>query len=384
MRREASPPRKDLAREFGELGFVARYADGAPYWDESVRYVFSLEEIERDLEAGVADLHALALDVVDRAVGNEATLARLKIPRRAWDVIAESWRRRDPSLYGRFDFSYDGSGPPKLLEYNADTPTSLFEAAVLQWRWLEALIAMGELPTGADQFNSLHEKLIARWAALARGGAVHFACEMAEVDDRGTLAYIQDCAQQGGIATLSLDMADIGLKGDCFYDRSRRRIAKLFKLYPWEWMLAEPFGQADAVGGTQWIEPPWKLILSCKGALALMWDCAANHPNLLACGFEDDPHCPPMRYFARKPLYSREGANIELFGPEGTIRGRDENYGGEGFVRQALCPLPNFDGQRPLIGAWVVGDEPAGIGLREDASAITTNRARFVPHVILD
>jgi glutathionylspermidine synthase len=36
-------------------------------------------------------------------------------------------------LYGRFDLAYRGDGPPKLLEYNADTPTALFEAAVVQW-----------------------------------------------------------------------------------------------------------------------------------------------------------------------------------------------------------------------------------------------------------
>ena len=49
------------------------------------------------------------------------------------NFIAASWKRRDASLYGRFDLRYDGQGPAKLLEYNADTPTSLFETAVFQW-----------------------------------------------------------------------------------------------------------------------------------------------------------------------------------------------------------------------------------------------------------
>ena len=66
-----------------------------------------------------------------------AVLRRLRIPEACWADRHESWRRGDATLYGRFDFSFGGQGPAKLLEYNADTPTSIFEAAVFQWTWLE-------------------------------------------------------------------------------------------------------------------------------------------------------------------------------------------------------------------------------------------------------
>jgi len=383
MRRVASRPRPGRDAEFAAIGFRDRYPDGGRYWDESVRYEFTLEQVERDVEAATAELHALALEVVDRAARDEATLARLKIPAHAWDVVAESWRRRDPSLYGRFDLVYDGAGAPKLLEYNADTPTSLFEAAVVQWRWLEQNIARGELPAHADQFNSAHEKLIARWAALGDGAFVHFACMTNEPDDAGTLAYLEDCARQAGLPTAALDMGDIGLGADGFYDRSARRIERMFKLYPWEWMFADEFGRAPVLRATRFVEPPWKLILSCKGALALMWERAPGHPNLLPCGIEGETNCPEMNAFARKPLYSREGADVELHGAFNFDAGRKLGYGAEGYVRQALAPLPDFDGARPVIGAWVVGDEPAGMGIREDDSSITSDRARFIPHAIL-
>ena len=111
-----------------------------------MRYVFRLDQIEQDIESAAEALHGLCLRLVDEVVRDRRSLARLKIPEHALDLIAESWRRRDPSLYGRFDFAYDGRNPPKLLEYNADTPTSLYEAAVVQWRWLEQLIAAGDLP----------------------------------------------------------------------------------------------------------------------------------------------------------------------------------------------------------------------------------------------
>jgi len=35
-----------------------------------------------------------------------------------------------------------------------------------------------------------------------------------------------------------------------------------------------------------------------------------------------------------------------------------------------------------VIGAWIVGDAAAGIGVREDDGVVTRNLARFVPHFI--
>jgi glutathionylspermidine synthase len=60
----------------------------------------------------------------------------------------------------------------------------------------------------------------------------------------------------------------------------------------------------------------------------------------------------------------------------------DQGYGEEGAIVQAYHPPPEFDGKRPVVGAWMVGNEPAGIGIREDDSVVTKNLARFVPHVI--
>src|SRR6185437_14226074 len=111
--------------------------------------------------------------------------------------------------YGRFDLCYDGKGPAKLLEYNADTPTSLFETAVFQWSWLEDAIARQIVPRDADQYNSLHERLIERWKAIAQnaqrfGGHLHLAAVVDSPEDRGTLAYLEDTAQQAGLATTTL------------------------------------------------------------------------------------------------------------------------------------------------------------------------------------
>ncbi|HUO53847.1 MAG TPA: glutathionylspermidine synthase family protein [Rhodoblastus sp.] len=385
MRREASPARPDFAEQAERIGFAFAYLDGAPYWDESVRYVFSRREIEEGLEAATSELAALCHEVVRRVMVSEKMMARLGVPDHARDVIAASWRRRDPTLYGRFDLAFDGKSAPKLLEYNADTPTSLFESAVVQWFWLEQLIASGLLPAGADQFNSLHEKLIARWKRIGAGRFVHLACMSESIEDRGTTAYIEECARQAGLETRLIDMSDIGLaQGRGFVDRSRRDIELLFKLYPWEWMFDETFGRAPALREARFVEPAWKMLLSNKGMLALAWEIAPGHPNLLPCFFEDDPRVAELgARFARKPLYSREGGNVELHDGGEVVAGPDLAYGGR-FVRQALNRLPDFDGFFPICGCWLVGDEPAGLGLREDASPVTSNRSRFIPHAIVD
>lgn len=386
MRRLDMQARPNFEARAKELGFDFHTQDGQPYWDESACYAFTLAEIERDLEAPTGELAALCLELVDRVVSDEQALRLLQIPEHAWDAIRASWQRRDPSLYGRFDFSYDGKGPAKLLEYNADTPTSLYEAAVFQWVWLEDQIAAGRVSREADQFNSLHEKLIARLGELGRGRRLDLAVMPGASEDDGFIAYLDDCAQQAGLATQRLAMADIGVTAEPrFVDMQDRPIELMFKLYPWEWMFADEYGRSPALKTTQFLEPPWKAILSNKGMLALLWKMAPGHPNLLPAFFEHDPAKAELgAHFARKPLYSREGANVLLVDGDRVVAREEGSYGAEGYVRQALSLLPDFGGMRPVVGSWVIGDEACGVGLREDNTAITRNSSRFLPHVILD
>ena len=386
MRRFESKPRPDLAKRAADIGFEFSEIEGEKYWDESAYYSFTLREIEEDLEAPTEELAALAREVVARVVGSERLMQQLEVPRPAWDQVAASWKRQDPSLYGRFDFAYDGKGPAKLLEYNADTPTSLFESAVVQWYWMRDLVDRGALPGDADQFNSLHERLIARFREVWPGRYLHLACMHQHVEDSGTIAYLADCAQQAGLETAPLlDMSDIGVLQGRFADRQDCAIELLFKLYPWEWMFADGFGADPAMAMTRFIEPAWKAVLSNKGLLALLWEAEAGHPNLLPAFFESDPKAETLgQVYARKPLLSREGANVTLYDGANILARTSGDYGAEGYVRQELRLLPDFDGGRPVLGCWLVGDCAAGMGIREDTGPITSNRSRFVPHVILD
>ncbi|OAT69160.1 glutathionylspermidine synthase [Mycobacteroides immunogenum] len=385
MRREYARPRPGWEQTVASQGMCygtpARMADGSdrPYWDESVHYVFDMDEV-LSLEATVEVLHSMCLEAVEQVV----LLGRYRefgLPEWSWEHIEKSWRRNDPHLYGRFDLRYDGQRPPVLLEYNADTPTSLLEAAILQWHWKTDVFP------DDDQWNSLHEQLVARWkhiGAQLPGAETHFTWSSADQsgEDHVTLAYLQECAAEAGLNTVGLPIEEIGWDSDLnrLVDLEEAPIESIFKLYPWEWMIDDDFGRhaLDLLPQTLWIEPLWKTLLSNKAILAILWEMYPGHPNLLPA-YLDSPH--ELTEYVRKPKLGREGANITVVGA-GYETATGGVYGEEGYVYQLLDPLPQFDGMRPVLGAWIVGDESAGLGIRETAGLITDDGAAFVPHRI--
>lgn len=386
MRRIAIPERPDWREQAETVGFRFHTIAGEPYWDESAYYRFSLAQIEGHIEDPTQELLGMCYAAVEHIVQNDALLQRLRIPEPFWDYVRASWGRGDKDLYGRFDLAYDGTGPAKLLEFNADTPTGLFEAAVFQWLWLEDGRRSGRLPGGADQFNSISEKLIAAFEAFGFGGeTLHFSCIREHEEDRGTVAYLEDCARQAGIATKFVHIEDIGVDDQGrFTDLEEQAIGSLFKLYPWEWMAAEDFGRHLLHDRTRIVEPAWKMTLSNKGLLPILWEGYPGHPLLLPSYFEGDPQADSLGpRHVRKPLLGREGANVEIVDGAASSAAPGP-YGEEGWIVQALQPLPEFDGRRPVLGSWVAAGQACGLGIREDAGLITTNASRFVPHIILD
>ena len=369
MLREKREPRANWRERCEQAGF-SFHSMGGTYWDETVAYAFTAEEIDR-LEEVTAELHQLCLKAADEAV-RSGRYAEFAIPEPFRDLVARSWREREPTLYGRFDFSWNGEGEPKLLEYNADTPTALLEASVVQWHWLEDVLP------DADQFNSLHEKLIARLKTMLPSprAVMHLASVKDNEEDAGTVEYLRDCALQAGWDARRIDIEDLGWDGERFIDLEDAPVETLFKLYPWEWLARDDFGAHLPGRAASFIEPAWKMLLSNKALLVLLWEMNYGHPNLLPTYFSQQRFGAD---YVRKPLLSREGANVSIRS-RGVVREQPGGYGGEGYVYQSIAPLPEFDNRFPVIGAWVVGEEAAGIGIREDDSPITRNSSRFVPH----
>ena len=387
MLRVSCPERPDWKQTADDYGFHFHTMYGQTYWDESAYYRFSLEQIELDLEQPTEEIHQMCLELVDKVVRSETLLQRFQIPQPYWDQIARSWFNREPSLYSRIDLCYNGKAPAKLLENNADTPTSLYETGFWQWLWLEQQVDRGVLARQADQFNSLQERLIERFSALKTQqpfSTIHMACCKDTVEDRGTVQYLQDCAEQAGLPSTFVYVEDIGLNShQRFIDTQDAPIHWLFKLYPWEFMQREEYGAHIGDSQTSFIEPIWKSILSNKAMLPMLWQMFPNHPNLLPAYFEGDKQAATLQHYVRKPIFSREGANISIVKDGQTVAQADGPYGEEGYIIQAWQPLPKYGDNHTLIGSWLVDDKAAGISVREDNNPITQDLSRFLPHIIL-
>jgi len=225
--------------------------------DESACYRFSAREID-EIESATAELQRLCLEAGQFIIDNNR-FGELRISEAAGAAIRGAWEDEPPSIYGRFDIMYDGINPPKMLEYNANTPTGLLEASVIQWHWRQNAVP------ATDQFNSIHEKLISQWGDIRRyvkGERLYFT-SMRNPEDGMTITYLRDTAEQGGVRTAALLVEDIGWNPDAreFRDLEDRRIESLFALYPWEWLLKD-FGAVvlDTLSDMVWMEPIWKMM----------------------------------------------------------------------------------------------------------------------------
>jgi len=371
MQRRTIEVRPDWQHRVEEIGLTYHSHEAGPYWDESAYYEFTAGEIEV-LEMAANTLHELCLEAVD-AVITENWWHRLCIPKSAVELIRKSWERDDFSLYGRFDVAYDGQSPPKLLEYNADTPTALVEASVAQWFWLQ------ERFKDCDQFNSIHERLIAAWKKIG-GECVRFAAVKDHPEDEQTVTYLQDTCHQAGLVTKRVAIEEIGWneKRAAFVDLEDQKITACFKLYPWEWLWEEEFAAFLPQEPCRWIEPPWKMVLSNKGIVPILWELFSGHPNLLPAFESPEPFAGS---YVRKPKLSREGANIQWMCEGRVIHETAGDYADGECIFQEPASIPDFNGHHPVLGLWIVNNESAGLGIREDTSLITSNLSRFVPHV---
>ena len=375
MERIKTTPRNNWQKEVEKLGF-GFHSTNIPYWDESVYYKFSINEIDQ-IERATAELWDMCLAAVQYVI-DQKLYAKFHIPEWIIPHLEKSWNDDYPAIYGRFDLAYK-DGQLKLLEFNADTPTSLYEAGIVQWFWLQ------DFDKSKDQFNSIHEKLIAYWGVLKNylhPGKLHFTCVKQSLEDLTTTEYLRDCAIQAKLDTQLVFIDDLGWDGNkqVFVDLEDEEIKNIFKLYPYEWLLNENFGKniIEDRNNTLWIEPFWKMILSNKAILPILWQLYPYHPYLLKAYFDQGD----LQDYAKKPILSREGANIELHKAGISLEQTKGEYGTEGYIYQELFELPNFEGNYPLIGSWIIGQQPAGIGLREANRLITDNKSRFIPHLI--
>lgn len=353
------------------------------YWKEDAYYEFTAPEIDH-IELATNALHEISMRAVDRVVRDPSLMKKLAIPEFMHDYVKQSWLQAEPTIYGRFDLSYDPEyGTIKMLEYNADTPTTLIESAIVQWYWLK-----DKFGDSMDQFNSIHERLINAWSGIAQivgKEVVYFAACPESLEEFATVEYLRDTAHQAGVLSEFIDVNYIGWNVANFTDIEENPIKYIFKLYPWEWMAAEEFGRhiPRTQRTTGFLEPAWKMVLSNKGILPILWEMFPGHPNLLEShwiGNLDHDIEAGTGEWIQKPILSREGHNISWYKDGIVERFTDGNYAAEPRIWQKAAKLGRVDGNYFILGSWVIAGESAGMLVREDTSPIIVDTSPCVPH----
>ena len=354
------------------------------YWREDVAYKFSEREII-NLKQSTQEVHLMCLHMLDEII-KKGDLNRLHIPYKAQHLVQESFLKKEPSLYGRFDVIFNDNGVVKFLEYNADTPTTIIESAIAQEFWQK------EQHSEKRQFNYLHEKLINRFKQIKNYYNIdnlHLGCFFSSIEDLCNVEYLVKCAQHAGFHAKAFDILKLGIDNDGnFLDDDDYIIELIFKLYPWEMFFQEDIFYSFDTNKTKWIEPIWKAALSTKAILPILWEMFPNHPNLLPAYFDENKITDN---FVKKPIFSREGANIEIIENKKITLKTDGIYKNNGFIYQQLNKIHPIKAIEttgweiskevfPVLGSWIVGDEPVGICVREDIIPITNNTSYFIPH----
>lgn len=374
MKRIPVNPRPDYKEKIEVLGFDFH----GDYWREEAYYSFTADEITR-LDEATREAYRMYCEAVQHILDYKSGFMEhiLNVPEEVCERIRESWDADELSLYGRFDFMLDKNGMPKILEFNADTPTSLLEAAVIQWQWKEDVFPDN------DQYNGIHEGLVQSWKDIfPEGGDIHFAGALENNEDTGTLQYLASTAMEAGFSTRVLDMDALNLQDGRFYDPAGEPVKRCFKLYPWEWMADE--SPEGCLADVKWVEPIWKLVMSNKAILSVLYDLYPTSPYVLPCFLSR----PQAGMFCKKPVYSREGHNVSVqeiknWEERARIAETEGDYNTGAYVYQEYVAPTPYSGHYPVIGSWVIGGEPAGIGIRENRMEITDNMSEFVPHIIV-
>lgn len=384
------PLDKTLMEEIGMAWHTDR--DGSDYIVPELVQVGE-DEAEALYEAANG-LYAMYREAAGHVIDNRLYY-ELGIPSNLAGLIEQSWEEGHLHLYGRFDLAGGLDGLPiKLIEFNADTPTGLFETSIIQWALLKA--------NGMDetrQFNNLHEMLGENFRRLVTGDDAvadfrrHYAGEkllFSSVRDmpeeERTVRYLQNVARDAGFYTDFCYLDEAGfLEHEGVFNRDQQRADFWFKLYPWETIAAEELEltrileQITRNGMTRFLNPAYSLLFQSKGMLKILWDLFPDSPYLLETGFE------PLAGQAQveKKLFGREGANTAILNAAGrVIQGTGGPYQHQKSIYQALAAFPQDAAGRHYQAGVFYAWEACGLGFRR-GGAILDNASKFVGHRVV-
>ena len=364
--------------------------DSTPYIEPEMVEV-SQAECEAFYDAG-NELYEMFCEAGEYVIKNNLFF-ELDIPVSLIPMIKQSWEDEVHwHLYGRFDFAGGIDGKPiKLLEFNADTPTMLYESAVIQWAMLKA----NHLDENA-QFNNIYQALadnfkrmitlgddISRLDEMYEGWKILFSSVSGSAEEERTTLYLKEIAQSVGFETEFAYIQDISFSETqgVFYNDENYEF--LFKLLPWESIaIDEPElamlmrGIIDNKAGI-FLNPAYTILFQSKRMLKILWDLFPNHPLLLRASFEPLPNTQQVQ----KVSFGREGANVSILNPQGVALAQNNgSYENFKSVYQEFYELNTHNGmyyQPNVFFAY----ESCGLGFRK-GGLILDNYSKFVSHII--
>lgn len=337
-------------------------------------------------------LYDLFVEAAEHVI-NEKRYAELGIDPALIPLIEDSWDRDDWHLYGRFDLAGGLDGHPiKLIEFNADTPTSLYETAILQW----ALLKANDMDESA-QFNNIHEMLKDNFRRLITKDQSDFATSyksekflfssIAGLDeDERTVRYLQHVAHEAGLFTDFCFLDEAGfLENQGVFNRDQQRADFWFKLFPWEDIASdEPelisiFQSFSQLNTTSIINPAYTLLFQSKGLLPILSELFPDSPYLLPASFK------PLEGVAQveKKLFGREGQNTRITDASGAVITETHGeYAHHPSIYQAYEELPVDNNGNAYQAGVFYAYEACGLGFRRGAK-ILDNMSKFVGHHIV-
>ncbi len=378
-------------RYLESIGFLWHTdTDGSDYIADEV--VVIDEQEAQNFAAAANELYDMFIEAGEYVIKNDLFF-ELGIPFNLVDLIKQSWEEDlHWHLYGRFDFAGGIDGKPiKLLEFNADTPTSLFETAILQW----AMLKYNDLEE-AQQFNFVYEALrdnfkrvvtqsedVSSFEERYEGWKMLFSSIRGSVEDENTTRLLQVIAAEAGFETKFCYADEVGFGEEgIFCDEQNYEF--WFKLIPWETIAIEEPELALVL--TQIVQkrqavilnPAYTLLFQSKGMLKILWDLFPNHPLLLESSFE------PLqgKAYVEKRAFGREGENIVIYDADGEVLAkRDGEYGSFKPIYQEHVQLCADEQGRKYQAGVFFAYEACGLGFRRGGKIID-NMSKFVGHMV--
>ncbi|SFV64644.1 Similarity with glutathionylspermidine synthase, group 2 [hydrothermal vent metagenome] len=316
------------------------------------------------------------------------------IPFNLVELIKESWEDEVHwHLYGRFDLAGGIDGKPiKLIEFNADTPTALFETAVIQW----AILKQNRLEEAA-QFNALYEALLDNFKRLVtldedvsdfesryEGWKFLFTSIRGNAEEENTVRLLQHIATEAGYTTefAYIDEIEFSSEEGIFYNDEHYEL--WFKLIPWEDIALEESDLAmlltHIIRNQKAIifNPAYTLMFQSKAMLKILWDLYPNHPLLLETSFE--PLAGQKQ--VEKPIFGREGGNVSILDANAeAIESVEGDYANHKMVYQAYTELPKDDQGSSYQAGVFYAYEACALGFRKGGK-ILDNMSKFVGHIV--